>query len=150
MPVMGRRFRGFHTFSIKRGWNSAGAVDRGTCARGDFWPWTAPTDLVDPFLLPHGCPPVLALSISSAETAVPTCDHVRATPQEWQWAGAVAAFGRGGGYFHAGCHCHCQGGQAAVAKEACRDGILHSGASEGWWVSNLGPGGPGLCQVLTL
>lgn len=78
---------------------------------------------------------------------------MRGTPEEGPWAGAATAFGSGGwgdGCFHAGCQHHCQGVQATVAKEACRDGVLCSRASEGWWGSKLGPGAAGLCQVLTL
>lgn len=75
---------------------------------------------------------------------------MRATLGERQRAGAAAAFGSGAhgggrdGRFQAGCQHHCQGAQAAVAKEACRDGI-----SEGWWGLNLHLGcGRCLLQVL--
>ena len=75
---------------------------------------------------------------------MPTCGHVRATPGERQWAGASTAFGSWGGRMVFSTQ--DVNIQAAVAKEVCRDGILHSGASEGQWDSNLGPGAPGCAR----
>lgn len=147
MPDLGRYLRSFHTCSIKRRWKSAGTVERQTYTRGDFWPGTAPTDLGHPVSPPPvtwvpTCSPA-SCSVSPAESAVPACGHLRMTPGVAVGRGSHSLWEGAGGWLSP-CRMPTP---LPRSPDCCRDGTLHSRASEG---GNQNPGGPGLCHVLTL